>query len=116
MFKKILAGFVLMFGLTFGVTQADVPPALSNILTTTTGVQVCTGPCMLLGAIASGTETNATNCYANTSATGNPVLSVIQGASLPVLAMPASGIKSAVGWFCQVPTAIVGTVTILYYQ
>jgi hypothetical protein len=117
MFKKIIASLVLMFGLTFGVTQADQAPCKYVVVSSTSATQVCTGKCIFMGVTSTGVQTTAITVYDNTSQAGNLVAGGVIGTAGGALqGIPASGIQMTNGINVAIASSIVGTYTVLYYQ
>ena len=114
--RRLLWILVLIGCLSPGVASADVPPATPYYLTGTTAVTIKAGPGIFFGATSAGIQTNALTCDDALSITGTPLFTGILGsAGASVSGIPPGGVRFATGLTCQVPTAIVTSVTIFYY-
>lgn len=98
--------------------KADTPAANYTVLSATTAVTIKYGPGTFFGGIALGAETNPLNCYDGLT-TGGVLLSnatlTNAAPSYGLFTVPPSGIFFATGLTCQVPTAIVATVLVLWF-
>jgi hypothetical protein len=115
--KRLLASLLSLTALACVALPAcaDTPAAKPLTISATTATQVKTGPGIFFGATSAGIQTNALSCYDNTSQAGQLLWTGILGAAgAGITPFPSGGVAFATGLNCQVPTAIVTSVTIWY--